>query len=110
MLKNITELKDDTMLVITPSGQDAIAMSKKEFMASSYYIDKNDISVAIAEEQTASFDLEYALESFEDDMHDEWLSEVMDGIPDDVKERIESEINRYLEKVVTYYPGEAISW
>ena len=43
-------------------------------------------------------------------MHEDWLSDVMNSIPIEVRERIEKEINGYLEKEPTYYPGEEIEW
>lgn len=104
------DLKDDILLLVTPKGYDGKVMDKKEFIQSRYYLDRDDVDVAIAEETFASFNLYYALEYLEDDMHEDWLSNVMSGIPEEVRERIEAEINGYLEKEPTYYPGEAVNW
>lgn len=109
-MKKITELKDDDLLVITPEGQDGIVMDKKEFLQSHYYLDKDKIAVSVAEERFADFDLGYALEALEDDMHEDWLGNVLDAIPKEVRERIETEINSYLQKEPTYYPEEIVSW
>ena len=85
-------------------------MDKEEFMQSHYYLEKSDVEVTIATEQFANFNLYYALEMLEDDMHEDWLSNVMDSIPKEVKERIENEVNDYLKKEPTYYPGEKVDW
>lgn len=68
------------------------------------------MEVAIAAEQYAAFYLEDALESLEDDMHEGWLSNVMGAIPKEVRKKLETEINSYLQKEPTYYPGEAVDW
>lgn len=109
-MKKLSEIDDDTLLTVTPKGYDGTVMDKEEFMQSSYYIDRDEVDVAIAEETFASFSLYYALECLEDDMHEDWLSNVMSAIPKDVRERIEAEINSYLDKEPTYYPGEAVDW
>lgn len=109
-MKKLSELIDDTLLCVTPKGFDGRVIDKKEFMQSSYYLDGGDVEVAIAKETFASFDLYYALECIEDDMHEDWLSDVISAIPKEVRERIEAEINSYLEKEPTYYPGEAVDW
>lgn len=109
-MKKLSEIANDTLLTVTPKGYDGTTMDKEEFMQSSYYLDRADVEVAIAKETFASFDLYYALECLEDDMHDDWLSNVMSAIPKEVRERIEAEINGYLEKEPTYYPGESVDW
>lgn len=109
-MKKLSDLKEDVLLCVTPKGYDGTVMDKEEFMQSSYYIDRDDVEVAIAKETFASFDLYYAIEWLEDDMHEDWLGNVMTAIPTEVRERIEAEINGYLEKEPTYYPGEAVDW
>lgn len=109
-MKKLSDLKDDILLYVTPKGYDGTVMDKEEFLQSSYYLDRDDVEVAIAKETSASFDLYCALECLEDDMHEDWLGNVMNAIPDDVRERIETEINSYLDKEPTYYPGEAVDW
>lgn len=109
-MKKLSDLKDDILLYVTPKGYDGTVMDKEKFLQSSYYLDRDNVEVAIAEETFASFDLYYALECLEDDMHEDWLSNVMSTIPKEVRERIEAEINSYLEKEPTYYPSEAIDW
>lgn len=109
-MKKLSELGDDTYLVIEPLNYDAIVMDKAEFMQSHWYLDKDVVKVTVAKETYANFDLYYALECIEDDMHEDWLSNVMNSIPVEVRERIEQEINEYLEKEPTYYPGEEVDW
>lgn len=109
-MKKLSELKNDDLLVITPKGRDGCVMDKREFLESYYYLDKEDIKVAVAAEQYAMFDLEDALESLEDDMHEDWLGNVIGAIPEEVREHIEAEVNSYLQKEPTYYPGEAVDW
>lgn len=109
-MKKLSEIADDILLTVTPNGHDGTVMDKREFMQSSYYLDKDNVEVAVAEETFANFSLYYALECLEDDMHEDWLGDVMSAIPKDVRERIEAEINGYLEKEPTYYPGEAVDW
>lgn len=109
-LKKLQEVNKEDYLVIEPIGRDSILMDKEEFMQSHWYLDKEPVKVFLAEDTYATFDLYYALESLEDDMHEDWLSNVMDAIPDEVRERIEKEINGYLAKEPTYYPGEKIEW
>lgn len=109
-MKKLSDLADDTLLTVTLSGYDVAVMDKEEFLQSSFYLDRDDVEVAIAEEVFASFDLYYALECLEDDMHEDWLSNVMSTIPKEVRTRIEAEINGYLEKEPTYYPSEAVDW
>lgn len=109
-MKKLDDLKDDDLLIITPEGYDTRLMEKKEFVQSSYYADRENVEVATATEVCASFDLEAALETMEDEMHEDWLGNVMDAIPKDVRKRIEEEINGYLEKEPTYYPKESVTW
>lgn len=109
-MKKLYDLKDDILLCVTLKGYDVKVMDKKEFMQSGYYLDRDDVDVAIAEETFASFNLYYALECLEDDMHEDWLNNVMSEIPEEVRERIETEINGYLKKEPTYYPGETVDW
>lgn len=110
-MKKLTELDDDCLLVVDKAEYDPKLMSKKEFVESHYYLDREDVDVSIADERYASFDLQYALECVgEDEMHEDWLENVMDRIPKEVRERIEAEINEYLNKEPTYYPGKLISW
>lgn len=35
---------------------------------------------------------------------------VIGAIPEEVREHIEAEVNSYLQKEPTYYPGEAVDW
>lgn len=109
-MKKLSELDDDTYLVIEPLNCDSRVMDKAEFMQSHWYLDKEAVKVTVAKEVYANFDLHYALECIGDDMHEDWLSNVMDSIPIEVRERIEKEINGYLEKEPTYYPGEEVYW
>lgn len=109
-MKKLSDLKDDVLLCVTPKGYDGAVMDKEEFIQSSYYLDRDDVEVAVAKETFASFDLYYAFECIEDDMHEDWLSNVISAIPKEVRERIEAEINGYLEKEPTYYPGETVEW
>lgn len=109
-MKKLSEIKNDTYLVIEPLNYDAIIMDKTEFMQSHWYLDKELVKVSLAKEVYAEFDLYYALECIEDDMHEDWLSNVMHAIPTEVREKIEKEINGYLEKEPTYYPGEEVDW
>lgn len=109
-MKRLSELNEEEMLVITPKRYDSTVMDKKEFLQSSYYLDKDEVTVFVAKKKYACFSLEDALEGLEDDMHEEWLSNVMNTIPKAVMERVETEINSYLQKEPTYYPGEAVDW
>lgn len=109
-MKKLSEIKDDDYLVIEPLNYDAVVMDKVEFMQSCWYLDKELVKVSLAKEKYADFDLYYALECIEDDMHEDWLSNVMNSIPTEVRERIEKEINGYLEKEPTYYPEEEVDW
>jgi hypothetical protein len=109
-MKKLSEIQNDAYLVIEPSNYDAIIMNKAEFMQSHWYLDKELVKASLAKETYATFDLYYALECIEDDMHEDWLSNVMDSIPKEVREGIEKEINGYLEKEPTYYPGEEVDW
>lgn len=109
-MKKLSEIKNDTYLVIEPLNYDAVVMDKDEFMQSHWYLDKELVKVSLAKEVYAKFDLYYALECIEDDMHEDWLSNVMEDIPAEVRERIEKEIDEYLKKEPTYYPGEEIDW
>lgn len=109
-MKFLSELDDDELLIIEREHYDSIIMDKKEFMKSHYFLDDEDVKVSLAKETYANFDLYYALECIEDDMHEDWLSNVMDSIPVEVRERIEKEINGYIEKEPTYYPGEEVCW
>lgn len=107
-MKKLSEIKDDTYLVVDPLNYDAIVMDKYEFIGSHWYLDKELVKVSLAKETYAIFNLYNALEYISDDMHEDWLSNVMDSIPTEVRERIEKEINEYLKKEPTYYPGEEI--
>lgn len=109
-MKKLSELKDDVLLCVMPKEYDGKVMDKKEFMQSSYYLDRGDVEVTIAEETFATFDLYCALECLEDDMDEDWLSNVTSEIPKEVTERIEAEINSYLKKYPNYYTGEAVDW
>lgn len=109
-MRKLSEIDKCTYLVIEPKGYDIILMDKEEFMQSHWYLDKEQVKVSLAKDTYATFDLYYALECLEDDMHEEWLGNVMIAIPKEVRERIENEINGYLEKEPTYYPGEEIEW
>lgn len=109
-MKKLSEIKDDDYLVIEPLNYDAVVMDKVEFMQSHYYLDEEIVKVSLAKETYAEFDLYYALECIEDDMHEDWLPNVMDSIPAEVRERIEQEINGYLKKEPTYYPEEEVDW
>lgn len=109
-MKRLSELKKDDYLVITPEGYDTFVMDKEEFMQSHWYLDQENVEVSLAEERFADFNLYYALECLEDDMHEDWLGNVKNSIPKDVRERIEKEVNSYLKKEPTYYPGEKIDW
>ncbi len=109
-MKKLSEIKGNDYLVIEPLNEDAVVMDKEEFMGQHRYLDKDLVKVSLAKETYANFDLYYALECIEDDMHEDWLSDVMNSIPIEVRERIEKEINGYLEKEPTYYPGEEIEW
>ncbi len=109
-MKLLSELNDDELLIIEREHYDPIIMDKIEFMKSHYFLDDEEVKVSLAKETYANFDLYYALECIEDDMHEDWLSNVMYSIPVEVRERIEKEINGYLEKEPTYYPGEEIFW
>lgn len=108
-MKKLQELNKEDYLVIE-IGYDSILIDKEKFMQSHWYLDKEPVKVYLAKYTYATFDLYYALECLEDNMHEDWLSNVMDAIPDEVRERIEKEINGYLEKEPTYYPGEEIEW
>lgn len=109
-MKFLSELNDDELLIIERKHYDPIIMDKIEFMKSHYFLDDEDIKVSLAKETYVNFDLYYALECIEDDMHEDWLSNVMYSIPVEVRERIEKEINGYLEKEPTYYHGEEVFW
>lgn len=109
-MKFLSELNNDELLIIEQKDYDPIIMDKTEFTKSHYFLDGEDVKVSQAKETFANFDLYYALECIEDDMHEDWLSNVMDSIPEEVRERIEKEINGYLEKEPTYYPGEEVFW
>ena len=109
-MKKLSEIKNDTYLVIEPLNYDAIIMDKTEFMQSHWYLDKELVKVSLAKKVYAEFDLHYALECIEDDMHEDWLSNVIHAIPTEVREKIEKEINGYLEKEPTYHPGEEVDW
>lgn len=107
-MKNLSELNEGTYLVVEPIGYDSILMDKREFVQSNWYLDEEKVKVSLAKEVYATFDLYYALECIEDDMHEDWLGNVMSQIPNEVRDRIEKEINTYLEKEPTYYPGEEV--
>lgn len=109
-MKFLSELDDDELLIIEQEHYDPILMDKIEFMKSHYFLDGEEVKVSLTKETYANFDLYYALECIEDDMHEDWLSNVMDSIPLEVRERIEKEINGYIEKEPTYYPGEEVCW
>lgn len=109
-MKKLSEVKNDTYLVVEPLDYDGVVMDKAEFIQSHWYVDKEDVKVSIANEICQTFDLYYALECLEDDMHEDWLSNIMNSIPLEVRERIEGEINGYLAKEPTYYPGEEVDW
>lgn len=84
----LENIKDDDYLIIEPKCYyDSFVMDKKEFMKSHWYIDKEDIKVFTVKNEYAYFDLAYALECIEDDMHEDWLSNVLNSIPEEVKKK-----------------------
>lgn len=109
-MKKISEIDESAYLVIEPIGDESILMDKEEFMQSHWFLNQENVKVSLAKETYAVFNLYYALECIEDDMHEDWLENVMDAIPKEVRERIEKEINSYLEREPAYYPGEEIEW
>lgn len=109
-MKKLSEIKENDYLVIEPLNYDAVVMDKTEFVQSHWYLDRELVKVSLAQERYANFDLYYALECIGGDMHEDWLSNVMYSIPKEVRERIEKEINGYLEREPTYYLGEEIDW
>lgn len=110
-VKKLSEIKDDTYLVIKPLNDDSILMDKTEFMQSHYYLDREPVKVYLGKAIYAHFDLHYALKCIKDDTFEDWSECIMNRISVDVKKRIENEINGYLQKVPTsYYPGEEVDW
>lgn len=107
----LENINNDDYLIIEPKDYyDSFLMDKKEFMQSHWYLDKEDVRVFTVKEEYVYFDLAYALEWIGDDMHEEWLSNVLNSIPEEVKERIENEVNEYLKKEPTYYPDVEVDW
>lgn len=107
----LEDINNDDYLIIEPKDYyDSFVMDKEEFMQSHWYLDKEDIKVFTVKEEYACFDLECALECMEDDMHEDWLSNVLNSIPEEVKGRIENEVNEYLKKEPTYYPNVEVDW
>lgn len=109
-MKKLSELDRGTYLIIEPQNYDGKLMDKEEFMQSHWYLDKEVVKVSMAKKTFAVFDLYNALENLQDDMHEDWLGNVIDAIPKEVIERIEKEINGYLAKEPSYYPGEEVDW
>lgn len=109
-MKKLSELKNDDWLIVKPEGYEIGSVTKEEFLELDCYLYVEPVRVFVAEREVASFDLEYALECLEDDMHEDWLEHVLDAIPTEVRKRIEAEINGYLKANPTYYPGEEVCW
>ena len=107
-LENINN--DDYLIIETKNYYDSFVMDKEEFIQSHWYLDKEDVKVFTTKEEYAHFDLIDALEFIGDDMHEDWLSNVLNSIPEEVKERIENEVNGYLKKEPTYYPYIEVDW
>lgn len=109
-MKKLCDLNNEDFLMIEEKGNDPVVMSKEEFLQSSYYTDKENVKVSIGEAVYARFSLIPALEMLQDDMFEDWLDFVIEAIPEEVRERIEDEVNGYLIKYPSYYPGEEIDW
>lgn len=114
-MKNLSEIRNDTMLTVqTRDWSEFEVMSKQDFIESDTYVnrpyieDSNYPEVTIAVKSVAKFDLENALENLEDDMYEDWLPSVMSDISKEDRERIENDINKYLEGRPSYWEGEMV--
>lgn len=112
-MKKLSEIKDYDYLIVVPKdyGHSKL-MTKKKFLQSKYYAGEIEAVVTMAEEVYANFNILDALQALgeEDGMYEDWHGHVVDSIPQDIKNRIESEINSYVEKVPAYSPGELVDW
>lgn len=109
-MKFLNEVNNDELLIITKRNCDGEVMTKEDFLQSSIYLDKENAEVHIAESVYAKFEFYYAMECLEDDMHEDWLDNVMNNIPSEVVKKIEDEINLYLKREPSYTDGEFVDW
>jgi len=114
-MKKLSEINNETMLTVqTKEWSEFEVMSKQDFIESDTYVnrpyieDSNYPEVTVAVKSIAKFNLEYALESLEDEMYEDWLASVMRDISKEDRERIENDINKYLEARPSYWEGEMV--
>lgn len=102
-MKKLSELTDDTMLALDCSEIEI--MSKEDYLDSSYFLDGyegENPKLFIAEMYFAKFDLYGVLENMQDDMYEDWLENIWDGIYDlpEVKD-----FTIFMDKILKSYPS-----
>ncbi|WP_333792024.1 hypothetical protein [Muricomes intestini] len=116
-MEKLSELREDTMLTVQIGNGDINVMSKKDFMNSSEYLDREpDLQredypeVTIGVPQVADFSFEYALECAGDEMYEDWKTNVTYSLEKqgfDFK-GIEKVINKVFAEHPTYYVGKLV--
>ncbi len=107
-MRKLSEFNDEVMLIFDGEYHEIVVMSKKDFMESDYL--KLKPNVFIADEVSVKFDIEDYIEYRSDEMHEDWVENVMNDIDknNEVVRNFAEYINKIFETNITYYEGEKI--
>lgn len=112
-MKNLAEVRGDTLITVKADAGDIEVMSKTDFefkFVAGNYDQAETLNITMAEELTAEFSFWNMLDYFGEEMHDDWKESVFFEIESsgiDVK-KFEQTMHLIFENNPTYYEGEEL--